>query len=285
MAINNSESITIGHGSTISLSCLAQVNPSLKAPLTYTWLLPNGSIYKGHTLPLPHIDYADSGTYFCTADNQYSMPQVDHIDIQVTGPLQVVTDSTEVLAKLNHTVSIQCITNTTGTEFVWRNGSTIINGGDSNRVSVSTSGLSSVLSIHRFTTYDQAVYSCEIHSNSHVTVSTDITVSLTSDIYLLWDSTTQYGSIHNSFILTCPLSGGRGDLTVAWLLNGTAVSQQEGDSIYTVGTGGEEPPQLVIPSLDVPHEYDVFTCEAQDSEGRSFSQDFKIIVESECYSI
>lgn len=261
-----------------SLECAAEVETSLHIDPIYTWLLTNGSIHKGPVLTLTDIDYEDSGVYRCTADNQVSMPQVDGVEVSVKGPLLVKTDVTDIQAKLNHTLKITCTTNTTGTVFVWKNGTDVIDGR-----SISLNWLSSDLTIERFTEYDEAVYSCEVHKDTHVTVTANITVALTPDIYLLWDNTAQSGIIRRPFTLTCPVAGGQGVLASTWLRNDTAIplKQDSNENDPYIVSEIDRVPQVFIPSLDMAYEYDVFTCVTTDSEGRTFSQNYKIIVESE----
>ena len=244
----------------------------------YTWLLPNGSVLTGASITITNINYDNNGLVTCTADNEFSEPDSTNVSVMVTGPLLIQGNPTEPISKLNHTLNITCSTNTTQTWFVWKNGTQNINPSNKVVLTGSQDGRSSIMSINQFTEYDLATYTCEVHSKTHVTVTKSFSVSLSKDIYLLWDVSFPAGINQNTLTVVCPVAGGHGDLSTTWQRNNTPIPSSNALTGISTSINKDGIPELSIASLDLIHEYDTFTCVTEDSNGTEFSKSFRVIV-------
>ena len=270
-------------GNSLSLTCGAETDSALQADPEYSWVLPDGSTQMGKTLSFNTVGFDLNGPFMCIVDNEFSLPKTAQVNVSVMGPLLIEIDPENPIGKLNHTLNITCFTNTTGASFVWKNGSEEVDYRDGKAVvSYSSDGISSVLSIRKFNKFDIATYSCEIFSDIHVMVKKNFSVSLSDEIYLLWEDNNPVGISRNTFILICPVAGGKGKLSdPTWYRNDTPILP--GDNGIFVSMNEANHSLLSISSLDLIHEYDTFTCAVTDDSGSEFRKHFRIVVESESH--
>ncbi len=265
-------------GNTLSLTCNAETDNALPVGPDYTWLIPNETMLTGATITLTNINYDNDGLYMCTADNEFSDPKSNQVRVIVTGPLSIEVTPVGPIGRLNHTLNITCSTNTTQTWFVWKNGTEPMSNSKVT-YTMSPDGMTNILSINNLTKYDILTYTCEVHSHIHLPVTKTVSVSLSTDIYLLWDISYPAGINQNILSVVCPVTGGHGDLTTTWLRNNTPIPSTDTGITTSINDAGL--PELSIQSLDLLHEYDTFTCVTEDAiSGSSFNKSFQVVVES-----
>ncbi|MBN3318943.1 CD22 protein, partial [Atractosteus spatula] len=83
-SVSISPSGEIAEGSSVTLTCSSSANPLVK---NYTWFKINGTgpLYKGPNYTIINISSADSGQYYCEAQNEIGALNSTAVNLTVAG--------------------------------------------------------------------------------------------------------------------------------------------------------------------------------------------------------
>ncbi|XP_069040728.1 B-cell receptor CD22-like isoform X2 [Lepisosteus oculatus] len=84
-SVSISPSGAIAEGSSVTLTCSSSANPAVK---NYSWFKISGTgpLYKGANYTIINISSADSGQYYCEAQNEIGALNSTAVNLTVTGP-------------------------------------------------------------------------------------------------------------------------------------------------------------------------------------------------------
>jgi hypothetical protein len=241
----------------------------------------------GSTIQLTNAQPSDNGSYHCIASSPMS-ETINTTSTIIVEPLpQILFDNKPKDAMLNHNMIFTCclLSRIIGVpEFQWMNGTYHLTSRD-NGVTISSTSSCSIMTITAITNYDvNRLYACVVSlpcsqtARSEITVSSNVTIALTNDIYLLTDIEDQHHPINTPLSIFCPATGGVGNLSVTWYRGMTLLPEASSDIQTTTNDLGF--PMLRISSLKLSHE-GAYSCVVNDqASGKSFNKTFQIFVES-----